>query len=80
MIVVTVELKSAISSSRDKLLGTLLITNDGTGSETRGNYDVLFRGAKGGSGKSGKVSEYPRNDVAIWNLIRQACEVAGYTK
>jgi hypothetical protein len=80
MIKITVELISAISSSRNKLLGTAIICNDGSGTETKGNYTALFRGALGGNGKSGVIKDYPRKAVSIWNLIRRACEAAGYDK
>ena len=80
MIVVNVRLLSAISHDRDKHLGTLTICNDGTGTKTRGNYTVDFAGASGGKGKSGVVLDYPREAVEIWNLVRRACEAAGYTK
>ena len=80
MIRVTAELISAISPSRNRHLGELLIANDGTGSDTKSNYNAQFKGEHGGSGKSGTVLDYPRKAVAIWNLIRRACEAAGYTK
>ncbi len=79
MIVVTVELKSAISASRNRMLGQLVISNDGTGGETYGNYDARFTGEAGRAGKRGRVERYPRKALAIWNLIRRACEAAGYT-
>lgn len=80
MIVVEVKLKSAIHASRDRLLGTLTLCNDGTGSATLGNYDAEFFGGSGGKGKYGRIGRYPRQAVAIWNLVRRACEAAGYKK
>ena len=79
MIIVTVELHSAITQKKT-LLGTCRIANDGGGSATLGNYDAVFSGGKGGPGKTGRVERYPRKAVAIWNLVRRACEAAGYTK
>lgn len=81
MIIVTVELKSAIADSRSKVLGRLIICNDGTAvSNARGNYTAEFFGSSGGAGKKGRVENYPRLAVSIWNLVRRACETAGYTK
>lgn len=80
MIVVEVKLVSAIHPGRDRLLGVLRLINDGTGGETKGNYDARFYGGGGGAGKVGRVLDYPRKAVSIWNLIRRACEDAGYTK
>lgn len=80
MIVVEVKLVSAIDESRSRHLGTIHIANDGTGSVTKGNYTASFLGANGGYGKVGRVENYPRKAVSIWNLIRRACEAAGYDK
>jgi hypothetical protein len=79
VIVVTVELKSGIHPSRDKKLGQLVICNDGTGGQTIGNYDARFTGPTGRAGKRGRIERYPRQALAVWNLIRRACEAAGYT-
>ena len=80
MIVVTATLVSARGSQYDRQLGQIHISNDGAGSETLCNYDAKFFGAAGGAGKAGRVERYPRKAVAIWNLVRRACEAAGYTK
>lgn len=80
MIVVEVKLVSAIDESRSRTLGKMMIANDGTGSKTKGNYNATVVGPNGGYGKGGRVLNYPREAVAIWNLIRRACEAAGYTK
>lgn len=80
MIVVEITLYSAISSSRNKSLGKLVIINDGTGGATVGNYDVQAYGASGKPGKRGRIENYPRQAVAPMNLVRRAIEAAGYTK
>lgn len=80
MIIVTATLISAHGQQFDRELGRAIICNDGTGSDTYGNYSAQFYGQSGGLGKSGKVDNYPRKAVAIWNLVRRACEAAGYTK
>lgn len=80
MIRVTVELVSARGSQFNRELGRAIICNDGAGTETVGNYSAQFYGQSGGFGKQGRVENYPRKAVAIWNLVRRACEAAGYTK
>lgn len=79
MIVVNVELVSAIHESRSKRLATLTICNVG-GTKTRGDYSVQAYGASMKPGKSGEVKNYPREAVAVLNLVRRAIEAAGYTK
>jgi hypothetical protein len=80
MIVVDIYLHSAVSVDRSRPLGKLTIINDGTGSATRGNYDVQAYGAGGQPGKRGRIENYPRTAVAPMNLVRRAIEAAGYTK
>jgi hypothetical protein len=79
LIIVTVDLKSAISESRDKRLATLHISNIG-GGKTRRNYSVQTFGGSGRPGKSGEVHDYPAEAVAVLNLVRRAIEAAGYTR
>lgn len=79
MIIVRVELLSAVTGKTTSL-GCMHICNDGTGSETSGHYDVRTISNKGYLGRSGRVERYPHKAVAIWNLVRRACEAAGYTK
>lgn len=79
MIVVKVELHSAITG-RVKLLGQMIIANDGTGSDKRGNYwartfRVNHDWRYGGYDKflqEGKVTDYPRLNKPIWSLVKRA--------
>lgn len=80
MIVVSVDLASAIHPSRSRRLAMLHIVNDGGGTATHGSYDVIAYGAGGHSGKKGRVEHYPRKAVAVLNLVHRAIEAAGYTK
>jgi hypothetical protein len=80
MIRITVELVSANGPHRDRRLGQMYILNDGTGKLTLRNYDVVTYGKGGGTGRRGKIVGHPSAKVSIWNLIRKACEVAGYNK
>lgn len=76
MITITAKLDSAISESRDKILGIITITNDGMLSvETAGrraSYDVKI--SKGGNAVNQtlfecKIKNFPRKQKNIWDLL-----------
>jgi hypothetical protein len=81
MIVVKIELHSAVTK-RVRHLYTLIISNDGTGTADRGNYDVKL----GGSGqtdlraiftkptRTARVTDYPRKSYHVRELMRRAFE------
>ena len=75
MIVVKADLKSAIHSSRDELLCEVHIANDGTGTGSRGNYDVRLY-SRGGKRliRTARVENWPRNERPAWRLIQAAME------
>lgn len=80
MIKVTVELVSAVSSSRDRHLGTAYIVNDGTGSATVGDYDVTLSqfGKPDVIWRSGKVKNFKRRTLGPWDLLYLALkEIVG---
>ena len=79
MIVVEVKLLSAINRNRDCELVKLHISNVG-GTKTRGDYEVEVFHPNGKVGRKGRVENYPREKVAVGNLVRQALESVGYTK
>lgn len=74
MIVVHAQLLSAISASRDDTLCRVEIANDGTGTASRGNYEVrLFsRGECGRLVRTARVENYPRNAKPAWRLLAAA--------
>jgi len=80
MIVIKVELWSGGSEENAEEIGRTYITNDGTGSISRGNYDVEVcrRGTKekpsqGGRGtREGRVENFPRKSYSIWRLVVRA--------
>lgn len=80
MIIVKVDLKSAISSSRNKVLGEMIICNDGTGTNARGNYVARFY--SGGKMrrliKEVYIKSHARKQLSIWILVHKALEEAGY--
>lgn len=78
MIVVTISLWPNGDRSREQHLGTACITNDGTGDETTGNYDVLLS-TKGDNPKPwrrGKVEGFPRKRLGAWDLLLWALVIA----
>lgn len=82
MIVVRVELHSAITK-KVTVLGKMFITNDGTHPDAkRGNYDVfVFKKNKvtevlwntvSDISRKGRVENYPRLSYNIWRLVARA--------
>lgn len=78
MIIVKVELVSAIHSSRSKELGRMIITNDGTGTDKRCSYDVevMRRGAPSRVQRRARVQDYPRLAYTVWELVKRALEAS----
>ncbi len=79
MIRVTVHLESAVSKDRDKPLAEIVIKNDGTGTEQRGNYFVgsMRRGTKNLQ-RTAVVKDHPRVSKHVLVLVRKALEEMGY--
>lgn len=70
MIVVTLDLKSAISDDRSRRLGTVLIANEG-GDRRRANYDV--RATRDGKRVyNARVEAFPRGSRSALELLRRA--------
>lgn len=87
MIVVRVELYSAITGQKTEL-ARMVIANDGM-SETPnlGNYDIrTLRGRsqseldRGVVHKSGKIMRWPRLRKHVWNLVSASLTDMGYGK
>lgn len=85
MLIITIDLYSAVTGKR-KNLGTLMIANDGTGTNSRGNYYAhAFRAGtelkelrnKKPIRKS-KILNYPRLTAPVWSLIAEALKGMGY--
>lgn len=89
MIIVTIELKSAVDGRTEKL-GEMVICNDGTSTQrTRGNYDAfVYRKHKFFDWKKltnnltrrGRVENYSRLQRPIWDLVGLALKDMGYGK
>ncbi|MEY2882399.1 MAG: hypothetical protein RL490_123 [Pseudomonadota bacterium] len=89
MIVVRVELWSAIDGSKREL-ARMHIANDGQASAVnsrRGDYTgTTFVGRderaldRGTPSKRGTVTNYPRLDLHVWNLVARMLTSMGYDK
>lgn len=77
MIVVKIELHSAIHPSRSKEIGRMVISNDGTGTDELGSYNVelMRRGTKDKVLRQGLIQNYPRHAYTVWELVRRALQV-----
>ncbi len=77
MIRVTVELLPG-GFGPVKHLGTAIITNDGTGTPTRGNYNVQLsrRGAPKSIWRRARVHGFPRKRLGSWHLLGRAITAA----
>lgn len=84
MLIIEVKLLSAITH-KETTLARMEVYNDGTGTATRGNYVVTTMRGRDAEELSerkiqrrGKVLNYPRKSLHVWNLVARALEVAGY--
>lgn len=84
MIIVRVELLSAITGKTTEL-ARMTISNDGNGGAERGDYDVrvLHGRSKEGLDKGivqrrGRVENYPRLALHVWNLVKRALDACDY--
>lgn len=79
MILVKIELISAIHPSRDRELGRMVITNTGKVDKygpRRADYNVMLM-RKGTTEKvirTSLVKDYPRIAYTVWELVRRALE------
>ena len=76
MILVRIELHSAITG-RKSTLGVLRICNDGTGTLTRGNYDVALMNAGDKAYRAARVDGHPRKAQSVWRLVAKALASLG---
>lgn len=76
MILIKIELISAIHPSRSRELGRLVLTNDGKGTDKRCNYkaELMRRGTKDTVLKSTTIMNYPRHAYTVWELIRRVLQ------
>lgn len=86
MIIVKVELLSAITGKTTEL-ARMHIVNDGSGSANWGNYSgIIYRGRskeqldKATIMRIGKLNNWPRLQLHVWNLVAKMLKELGYTK
>ena len=86
MIVVSVQLDSAISPTRDKELARVLISNEG-GNDTLGDYGCVSLRGRGKEQldrrvvqRRGVVTNHPRQAEHVLNLVAKALKSMGYGK
>ena len=73
MVKITVELVSARGREHDKVLGVGYISNDATGEDSLGHYNVkLMRADNRGSWREGRVENFPRLRLGCWDLLFRA--------
>lgn len=92
MLVVKVELWGAVTGER-KEIARMVIANDGTGSDDKGNYwakvmkgrdtmalsSQMLNMLRGkGTYKTAEVKGYPRHSKHVWNLVAEALEALDY--
>lgn len=78
MIVVKIELHSARTGKVTEL-GRLHIANDGTGTKSRGNYNVTKIGKRRRKlpPVTARVENFPRLSYSVFRLLRRALEAIG---
>lgn len=72
MIRVLLSLQSARGRLHNRVLGIVLIANDGTGTAARGNYDVVARKGLKGFDRVSAVKDFPRKSQSALELLRRA--------
>ena len=67
-------------TGKPRHLGTMHIANDGTGSETEGNYNVKMFSASGHrmENRDARVERHKRKSLSVWYLVKKALEAAGF--
>lgn len=79
MIRVTVELIPKGDESKARILGTMEITNDATGSDGLGNYNGTLK-AEYIDRRKGHVREFRRREQSVWSLVGAFLKLWGHTK
>jgi hypothetical protein len=83
MLIITVELHSAITGKVTEI-AKMKLYNDGTGTSQKGNYaGVTYRGKDDAliqekTNRTGSVKNYPRLNLHVWNLIARMLKNMGY--
>lgn len=78
MILVKIELVSAVDPARNREIGRIKIVNDGTGNAKCCSYiaQVMRRGTEDKVLKTVTVHRYPRLAYSVWELVRRVLQDA----
>jgi|JI10StandDraft_1071094.scaffolds.fasta_scaffold15839_2 hypothetical protein len=80
MIRITIELVSAVDSSRNRVLGTMEIANDATGNLEVGNYSgTLHAEYTRPDGRKGRITNFNRRKQSVWSLVGAFLKLFGHT-
>jgi len=74
MIRITVELVPFGFEQRKRIIGTATIVNDGSGTQTHGNYSYEFVSRRGVRWRSGVIGGFPRKRRNVWELLRRCLD------
>ena len=72
MIRITAELYPKGKAEGRRVLGVIVIANDGTGGSHSGNYDVWACLRTMRSRRQGRVTNFPRASRHVWRLVFKA--------
>jgi hypothetical protein len=78
MILIKIELVSAIHESRNKEIGRIRIVNSGITNPKRGDYiaQIMRRGTTDKVLKTVEIEGYPREAYTVWELVRRILQKA----
>lgn len=72
MLRITIELVPYGIESKKRILAQAIISNDGTGTINRGNYQYsLYKTQLNRTYKEGKIKDFPRKSLGVWNLLHR---------
>lgn len=79
MVIVKIELVSAIDPRRSREIGRMVIHNTGEGTEDHGNYGIrlMRRGTTDVVQKTASVENFPRKSAVVWKLVARALKNLG---
>lgn len=74
MLVIKAELWPGGSEYHKQTLGRMTVVNDETGTDERGNYQILLMSLPELPMIVGRVIDFPRKDNHVWDLVYEALE------
>lgn len=71
MIKITIEIWPSGFQSHSRTLGSVEISNDGTGTKSIGNYNIKFKSKNGKILKRKRVEGHRRKATSVWKLLEK---------